>query len=118
MTYQSRPGDAAHIAIRSGPTWFLLKIGYHPDFKDVGPGGILMKRFLEEMRDDPDIAEVNLCTNPPWADRWHFQTEPCYNVRIFNRTWRGQLLAAARSVTEAVKTVRAHLPDLSHVGIG
>lgn len=34
--------------VRADPTWFLLKIGYHPDFKDVGPGGILLRGFFEE----------------------------------------------------------------------
>jgi len=73
---------AAQLTVRAGPTWFLLKIGFHPDFKDVGPGGILLKAFLEEMVANPDILEVNLTTSPPWAARWHFQTEPVYNLTI------------------------------------
>lgn len=97
---------AAQLMVRAGPTWFLLKIGYHPDFKDVGPGGILLKAFLEEMVANPDILEVNLTTNPPWAARWHFQTEPVYHVYIYNTTWRGRLLYAARSVKELAKRFR------------
>jgi CelD/BcsL family acetyltransferase involved in cellulose biosynthesis len=97
---------AAQLALRAGSTWFLLKIGYHPDFKDVGPGSILLKAFLEEMRDTPDIHEVNLTTNPPWAARWHFQTEPVYHVYIYGKTLRGRLLAAGRSLKELAKRVR------------
>lgn len=97
---------AAQLMVRAGPTWFLLKIGYHPDFKDVGPGGILLKAFLEEMVANPDILEVNLTTNPPWAARWHFQTEPVYHVYVYNTTWRGRLLYAARSVKELAKRLR------------
>ncbi len=109
---------AAHLAIRTGPTWFLLKIGYDPAFKDVGPGGILLKHFLEEMRDDPGVAEVNLSTDPRWATRWHFQTEPCYNVQIFNRTWRGRTLAAGRAAMEFAKSARSALSELSGAGLG
>lgn len=97
---------AAQLMVRAGPAWFLLKIGYHPDFKDVGPGGILLKAFLEEMVANPDILEVNLTTNPPWAARWHFQTEPVYHVYIYNTTWRGRALYAARSLKDLAKKVR------------
>ncbi len=97
---------AAQLMLRSGTTWFLLKIGYHPDYKDVGPGGILLKQFLEEAITNPDVREVNFTTNPPWAARWHFQTEPVRNVFIYNRTWRGRTMYAGRSVKELVKRAR------------
>jgi hypothetical protein len=97
---------AAQLMLLDGPTWFLLKIGYDPAFKDVGPGGILLKTFLEEMVDDPEILEVNLTTNPPWASRWHFQTEPVHHVHIYNSTWRGRILYAGRSVKELAKKLR------------
>jgi len=100
---------AAQLMVRAGPTWFLLKIGYHPDFKDVGPGGILLKAFLEEMVAASDILEVNLTTNPPWAARWHFQTEPVYHVYIYNTTWRGRLLYAGRTLKNLAKRVRDQL---------
>lgn len=97
---------AAQLMVRTGPTWFLLKIGYHPDFKDVGPGGILLKALLEEMVADPSILEVNLTTNPRWAARWHFQSEPVYHVDIYNTTWRGRALYALRSGKEVAKSLR------------
>jgi len=40
---------------------------------------------------DPDILEVNLAASPQRAARWHFQTEPVYNVFIYNTTRRGRL---------------------------
>ncbi len=97
---------AAQLMVRSDDTWYLLKIGFHPDFKDVGPGGILLKAFLEEMVADPGINEVNLTTNPAWAARWHFPVEPVYTVFVYNTTWRGRALYAARSVKELAKRLR------------
>ncbi len=100
---------AAQLAIRAGRTWFLLKIGYHPDFEAVGPGSILLKAFLEEMRDATEVHEVNLTTNPNWAIRWRFRTEPVYNVLIYGRTWGGRTLAAGRIGKELLKSIRGRL---------
>lgn len=102
---------AGQLAIRTGSTWFLLKIGYDSEYRAYGPGAILLKAFLEEMSDDPEIHEVNLTTNPPWADRWHFQTEPVYKVLIYGRTWRGRVLAAGRIGKELLKSIRGRLPE-------
>jgi CelD/BcsL family acetyltransferase involved in cellulose biosynthesis len=102
---------AGQLAIRTGSTWFLLKIGYHPEYRSYGPGAILLKTFLEEMAADPEIHEVNLTVNPPWADRWHFQTEPVYKVLIYGRTWRGRALATGRIGKQLLKSIRARLPE-------
>ena len=97
---------AAQLMVRAGPAWFLLKIGYHPNFRAVGPGGILLKAFLEEMLATPDIHEVNLTTNPAWAARWHFESEPVYHVALYNADWSGRLRYAGRSLKEVAKAVR------------
>jgi hypothetical protein len=62
--------------------------------------------LLEEMAAHPEIREINFTTNPPWAARWHFQTEPRHHVAIFNTTWRGRLLYAERSLRERAKRLR------------
>ena len=104
---------AAQLAVRVGTTWFLLKIGYDQSFRDVGPGAILLKQFLERMAETPDIHEVNLTTDPPWAQRWHFQSEPCYHVSIFGRTLRGRALAASQIAKSVARNLRDTLssPD-------
>jgi CelD/BcsL family acetyltransferase involved in cellulose biosynthesis len=100
---------AAHLAIRTARTWSLLKIGYDPAFKAYGPGGILLRLFINEMVANPDIDEVNLTTNPKWAERWHFNVEPVYNVIFFGRTLRGRGLAAERFAKELMKGIRARV---------
>lgn len=104
---------AAQLAVRAGHSWFILKIGYHPDFRDVGPGSLLLKAFVEEMCRASDVREVSLTTNPPWAARWHFRTEPTYDVLIYGRTWRGRALAAGRIGKEFLKSIRHRLPTRS-----
>lgn len=98
---------AAQLAFHAGRTWFLVKIAFHPDFKDIGPGAILLKSFIERMRDDPEIQEVNLTTSPRWAERWHFETEPCFHVRIFAPSWRGRLVAASRTTRAWARRIRS-----------
>jgi CelD/BcsL family acetyltransferase involved in cellulose biosynthesis len=101
---------AGHLAIRAGRTWFLLKIGYDPAFRDYGPGTILLRMFLEEMSSTAGVDEVNLTTNPTWADRWHFQVEPVHNVVVYGRTLRGRTLSAERAAKEMIKAVRDRIP--------
>lgn len=101
---------AAQLGVRIGGTWHLLKIGFDPAFRAIGPGAILLRAFLDDMCDDPSVSEVNFTTNPRWADRWHFQTEPCYRVLIFGNTWRGRTLAAERLGRTLAKSLSQYLP--------
>lgn len=64
---------AAMLAIRTGATWYVLKIGYSDEYKAYGPGSILIQQFIELAAADPAITEINLTTAPEWAARWHFQ---------------------------------------------
>jgi CelD/BcsL family acetyltransferase involved in cellulose biosynthesis len=100
---------AAQLAVRSSRTWYILKIGFTPEFRASGPGNILLKWFLDEAAADPAADEVSLTTNPPWAARWHFQTDPCYDVLIFAESWRGRALAASSTGKELARAVRDRL---------
>lgn len=97
---------AAQIAIRSGATWNLLKLGFHERYASCGPGNILLKAFLERVVDDPEIEEVSLVTNPSWAQRWHMQVEPTYNIAVFARTIRGRARLLGHDALGAVRRLR------------
>lgn len=62
---------AAHLALGGGDTWYLMKIGYDEQYRRLGPGGLLLHRFLEAMAADRTVRRVNLVTAPTWSDRWH-----------------------------------------------
>lgn len=100
---------AVQLGFRTGDTWFLQKIGYHPDFKDVGPGAILLRNFLVQMTLDTEIREVNFMTDPRWADRWHFQTEACHDIIIHGGTLRGHALAVSSRLRDVARVVRNQL---------
>jgi hypothetical protein len=96
---------AAQLAVRSSRTWYIVKIGFVPEFRDSAPGNILLKWFLDEAVADPTVDEVSLTTSPPWASRWHFQVESCYNVLIYGDSWRGRALAASRTGRRLARAV-------------
>lgn len=104
---------AAQLAFRTGDTWYILKIGYQPEFRDVGPGAILLKSFLERMSEDPGIREVNIMTAPQWAVRWHFRSEPCHEVVFHATTWRGRALSIAASARQAARGLRDRMAKSS-----
>lgn len=97
---------AAHLALRSGGAWYLLKTGYDPRLGSFSPGQLLLRLFLEQAAADDAVREVNLITAPEWAERWHAEREPVHTVRIYGRTPGGFLLSVGRRVKEAAKKVR------------
>lgn len=82
---------AGQMCIRSGGTWFILKIAYNDDLKRFGAGNILMLSFLEALHSEGEITELNLVTSPPWADRWHLNKRPVFSLQYFNKNFKGRL---------------------------
>jgi len=97
---------AAHMAVRAGAVWYLLKIGHDPDFARYGPGAILLDQFLQEMAETAGVDEVNLVTGPQWAARWHPRTEPVWTVRLYSGSPVGRVRSASRGVVEMVRSGR------------
>src|SRR5690625_7420050 len=81
----------------------LLKIGYDEALKDIGPGGIALLSCLEHESDS--TRELSLVTDPPWAQRWHFQTEQTWLYNHFNKTFYCRSLQLARPIYLIVKRV-------------
>lgn len=101
---------AAQLAVRSGRTWNLLKIGFDDALSRLGPGNILLKLFIEQMAADPEVENVSLVTAPDWARRWHMETEPIYEVALFAGTVRGlmhSLVVDAQRCTRVLKSAVA-----------
>jgi len=83
---------AGQMCIRSGSTWYILKVGYNDEYKQYGTGNILMLAFLEKVSSSTGITELNLVSSPEWADRWHLEKRTAYSVEYFNSSVRGRLV--------------------------
>ncbi|NNK62708.1 MAG: GNAT family N-acetyltransferase [Gemmatimonadetes bacterium] len=95
---------SGQLAVRGGGTWHLLRIGYDETFRRIGPGGLLLRSFLEEVAADPSIEAVHLGTAPDWSDRWHMDEVGVVDLQIFRPTRRGRLLLAAARAEDRIGT--------------
>lgn len=95
---------AAQLALRMQDRLALLKIGYNEALKDIGPGGIALQSCLEQESDS--TRELSLVTDPPWAQRWHFQTEQIWSYNRFNKTFYARVLQIARPMYFIIKRLR------------
>src|SRR5690625_5300718 len=86
----------------------LLKIGYDEALKDIGPGGIALLSCLEHESDT--TRELSLVTDPPWAQRWHFQTEQTWLYNHFNKTFYCRALPITRPIYLMVKRLLRRYP--------
>jgi len=94
---------AGQMCIRSGHTWFIMKVGYNDDLKQYGAGNILMLSFLEQVSSQPAITELNLVTSPVWADRWHLNKRPVFAVQHFNNNIKGRLTKVMKRSNKMLK---------------
>jgi hypothetical protein len=116
---------ASLLAIQSNATWYILKIGYLEEYREYGPGSILLQLFIDAGAKDPDIVEINLTTAPAWADRWHFDRAPLYEALFFSPTFRARFcsvyfglkaaIVAAQSRTEMLQMAseQLNIPGIS-----
>lgn len=101
LLYVDGKPSAAQLALRMQDRLALLKIGYDEALKDIGPGGIALLSCLEHESDT--TRELSLVTDPPWAQRWHFQTEQTWLYNHFNKTFYCRVLQIARPIYLMVK---------------
>jgi CelD/BcsL family acetyltransferase involved in cellulose biosynthesis len=105
---------AAALAVFSGSAWHILKIGYNEEFRQYGPGGILLLAFLKKMCNDESVNCVSLITSPNWADRWHFQKTPVYEAYLFSNGLKGRLSKLYFALRCNVASIKAKLLSFSH----
>jgi len=94
---------AGQMCIKSGDTWFILKVGYNDDLKQYGAGNILMLAFLDRIDGDNAASELNLVTSPAWAERWHLNQRPVYAVQHFNSSLKGRLSKVMKNSKQKIK---------------
>lgn len=91
LRFGGKPAATA-LAVRCGSTWNLLKIGYDEQFREYGPGSILLQSFLKKMSEDESVTQTSLVTSPDWAARWHFNQTPIREYSVYAPSVRGKLL--------------------------
>jgi CelD/BcsL family acetyltransferase involved in cellulose biosynthesis len=82
---------ACALAFKSGTRLYLHKIAYRDEFKEFGPGNIMLLNLLKTMANSKEVNEVNLVTCPDWCERWHVQISNRLSLRCFNSNLKGNI---------------------------
>ena len=70
---------ASQFSLCTGRHWYILKIAYDESYADYSPGSLLLHALIQHA-ENSGISRLSLVTNPPWAERWHPQTETVWRL--------------------------------------
>lgn len=93
---------AAQFGLRTGTCLSLLKIGYNQAYARYSPGYLLLESILDKAPDE-GIDKLSLVTSPPWAQRWHPDTEPVWQLNHYNNSPIGTALHKFDGLKRVVK---------------
>ncbi len=74
---------AAHMAVRSGRTLYLYKIGYDEAFSRYSPGVLLRELTLARAIADRDTDAVDFMTERAYHEEWRPNKRPLYHVWVY-----------------------------------
>lgn len=93
---------AAQLGMITGSTLSLLKIAYSEDFANYSPGSLLLQDVMSQAIEN-SLQTLSLVTCPPWAERWHPQTEPVWHATGFAKSSGGMALSALYRLKQSVR---------------
>ena len=113
LLYFGEKPVAGQIGLRVGKIIYFLKKGFDEAFRDVGPGGILLLKALQQAS-TTEATELSLVTCPAWSERWHFNKETTYSFSQFNCTLYARLLRLIKPWHEFIKTLLGNKTHLDN----
>ncbi len=94
---------AAQFGIRTDACLSLLKIGYNEEYARFSPGYLLLESILDKTP-ELGINTLSLVTSPPWAQRWHPDIEPVWQLNHYNSSTIGTALHKFDGIKQVVKS--------------
>jgi CelD/BcsL family acetyltransferase involved in cellulose biosynthesis len=101
---------AAQLAVQSGRTLHLLKIGSSEAHANLSPGNLALEHTLQQACADKDIDTVSLVTGPDWARIWKPDSQPVSSHVVPNSTLRGILWAQVLRARQLARQPRGTAP--------
>lgn len=93
---------AAQFGVRTDACLSLLKIGYNEEYARFSPGYLLLESILDKTP-ELGIKTLSLVTSPPWAQRWHPDIEPVWQLNHYNSSTIGTALHKIDGIRHVVK---------------
>ncbi|HEX8792803.1 MAG TPA: GNAT family N-acetyltransferase [Polyangiaceae bacterium] len=81
---------AAQLALEDGATYYLLKVGYDPEFSRFGPGQILVRETAADACRRGLRRYDMMGKDTPWKLKWTDTARPHVSLTVFAPTARGQ----------------------------
>jgi len=76
---------AGHMAVRSGQTLTLWKIGYDEEFSRCSPGVMLFEKAVQNAFERDDIDGFDLVSDKDWHDNWRAEKRPYLDIWLYPR---------------------------------
>ncbi|HVX11918.1 MAG TPA: GNAT family N-acetyltransferase [Pirellulales bacterium] len=80
---------AMQLAVVHQNRYWVLKVGYDPDFQRASPGILLMVEAIKRAVADELSTYELLGTVEPWIQVWTELERPCLSLRYYPANWRG-----------------------------
>ncbi len=74
---------AGHLAVRTGRTLWIWKIGYDEDYSRCSPGVSLMEETICRADEDEKTDGIDLVTDRDWQDHWKPEKRPYYDMWFY-----------------------------------
>ena len=102
---------AAQLAMEDATTYYLLKVGYDPEFAHFGPGQLLVRETAADAaRRGLSVYDL-MGKDTPWKTKWTEQARPHVEVRVYRSSVGGRTRHFVREVVRplagrALRTAR------------
>ncbi len=97
---------AMQIGIVHQRRYWVLKVGYDPQFQRASPGILLMIEAIRQAVAEGLEAYELLGTVEPWIQVWTRHERPCVSLRFYPRGLRGARALGADLARKAIKRVQ------------
>jgi CelD/BcsL family acetyltransferase involved in cellulose biosynthesis len=91
---------ASQFCLKDNDTLYILKLAYDENWSKVAPGNMLLERVIQEGILRKGFQYVNLVGDPPWFKDWQPDSQPVYNIALFNKTPAGLALFSAMKIKQ------------------
>jgi CelD/BcsL family acetyltransferase involved in cellulose biosynthesis len=97
---------AAALAVEHADQWWLLKIGYDEDARDLSPGTLLVHHTVRWAADAGLAGYEFLGADAPWIRLWTDQVRPTRRLTLYPRRPNGLVALAGDTAGYAARRVR------------
>jgi len=74
---------AGQLALRSGRTLYILKVGYQREFSPFAPGNLLLEKVIEHSCAAGDVDAINFLALCDWHHDWGVRPTPLYQATVY-----------------------------------